>query len=63
MGKLLIMKKNPIMNEEFKLLLLFFKTINEEFKLSPMQIFFFVHFNKTLDNNNMVTTSTIFELK
>ena len=63
MGKLLIMKKNPIMNEEFKLLLLFFKTINEEFKLSPMQFFFFVHFNKTLDNNNMVITSTIFELK
>ena len=64
MGKLLIMKKNPIMNEEFKLLLLFLKTINEEFKLSPMQFFFFfVHFNKTLDNNNMVITSTIFELK
>ena len=61
MEKLLIMKKNPIMNEEFKLLLLFFKTINEEFKLSPMQ-FFFLHFNKTLDNN-MVITSTIFELK
>ena len=40
MGKLLIVKKNPIMNEEFKLLLKK-KTMNEEFKLSPMQFFFF----------------------
>ena len=38
------------------------KTMNEEFKLSPMQ-FFFVHFNQTLDNNNMAITSTIFGLK
>ena len=44
------MKKNPIMNEEFKLLLKKKKkkkttttttttTMNEEFKLSPMQFF------------------------
>ena len=44
MNKLLIMKKNPIMNEEFKLLLKTktktkTKTMNEEFKLSPMQFF------------------------
>ena len=36
-------KKNPIMNEEFKLLLKTktkTKTMNEEFKLSLMQFFF-----------------------
>ena len=35
-------KKNPIMNEEFKRLLKKKKkkTMNEEFKLSPMQFFF-----------------------
>ena len=35
-------EKNPIMNEEFKLLLKTetkTKTMNEEFKLSPMQFF------------------------
>ena len=38
--KLLIMKKNPIMNEEFKLLLKKKKkTMNEEFKLSPIKKF------------------------
>ena len=45
MGKLLIVKKNPIINEEFKLLPIKKKkkkkTMNEEFKLSPMQFFFF----------------------
>ena len=47
MNKLLIMKKNSIMNEEFKLLLKTktkIKTMSEEFKLSPMQ-FFFLHFS------------------